>query len=230
MRNRLADSKSESHRKLGLSLGPYSGIGSLDRAAAGMGQVLLNDRNYCLRRANDSIELNNTLVLQGDTLAREGDARSQAESHLAIRTMAIQAAENSPVLEAENLPVVSAVGNDSLHDRTLSELEVGIHGEETVRVADINDAAPSMAGDADLAENVKHSTLEHGGKSTKSRLPYVFWCRPRIGKSRISASRSTSWKSVFATTRKIEGGEVIIYCVSFGSNWFRINHESGSSA
>jgi hypothetical protein len=136
-------------------------------ATAGMGHVLLNDRNYCLRRANDSIDLNNKLILQGDTLAKEADARSQAESHLAIRTMAIQAAENGPILEAENPPAVPTAGNHLALDGAFTELGDDIQGEQTVAASGIDDAEQSAAGNTKEAEDVKYSTLEHGGKKYK---------------------------------------------------------------
>lgn len=140
-------------------------------ATAGVALHLLNDRSYCLRRANDAIYRHNKLILQGDTLAQEAGVRSQAETNLAIRSMAIRAAESGPVPEAETFPAVPETGTHLVLDGAFSEVGDGIQGEQTDAAGVIDDAEQSAAGDTEVAENVKHSTLEHGGKKYKVPTP-----------------------------------------------------------
>jgi len=158
-------------------------------ATAGMGQILLNDRAYCLRKANDSIAERNKLILHGDTLAQDAEARSQAESHLAIRSMVIQAEESSPVLETEIHPTGAVVGNHLVLDGDSSEPGYVTQGDQEVAEAGSDDAEPSASGDTEAAENLKYSTLKHGGKQYK--IPTVIRLLVQANQSKIENQRIT---------------------------------------
>ncbi len=101
-------------------------------ATAGVALLMLNDRAYCLRRANDAISRHNKLVLEGDSLAQEAETKRQAETHSAIRSMAIQAAESGAVPEAESPPTIPETGNPLVLDAASSEPGDGIQGEMKV--------------------------------------------------------------------------------------------------
>jgi len=136
-------------------------------AIAGVALLMLNDRAYCLRRANDAIFRYNNLILKGDAVAKEVAERSQAATHRTISP--IQVAESSTVLEDES-PVPSrvptsqdaSVGALSESGNKIQDAQADVDGEE-------DDAKHINSGDAAAEETGRMVTLDLGGK--KLRIP-----------------------------------------------------------
>ncbi len=140
-------------------------------ATAGAAQIWLNDRSYCLRRANEAIVLHNELTVAGNTQTLEVDAMNRSAAQLAIRSIAIQAAEMAPILEGESPLAAPVAGNRLVLGSSLSETGDDIHVEQEFGADAMEDVEPSTAGDSNIEANVQYSTLECGGKKYKVPTP-----------------------------------------------------------
>jgi hypothetical protein len=151
-------------------------------ALAGVALLMLNDRAYCLRRANDAIYRHNKLILQGDTLAQAAEALGQAETHMAIRSAVINAAESRPVLEAEYPPTLPAQMSNVAPVMPTPESGDKVQGAQAGTDGEIGEDGENASGDTDASENAKISTYEHGGKKYKVPTPIRLLVQAQIRK------------------------------------------------
>lgn len=117
-------------------------------ATSGAAQIWLNDRSYCLTRANEAIGLYNKVILAGNTPVLRTDTMNPPAPHLA-----------SP----------SVIGPAIMSDREVAEVGDSTRNERADPVGAFKRTEQAPVVDLDAEKGVHYSTFEVGGK--KYRVP-----------------------------------------------------------
>ena len=136
-------------------------------AAAGAFSYLLNERNYCWNKANDAIYRHNQLILKGDALAREADARGQVETQTVRQSMASPTADHGAALEVEHAPTVPTPTSQVAPLVSSSEPEDEIQGDQSVIDGEDDDARQVDSSDEVSADAARLVAFDLGGKKIK---------------------------------------------------------------
>lgn len=129
-------------------------------AFASAALLLLNDRAYCLRKANEAIYRHNMLIEKIDKMEQEAEARGQLDSYAETHDGAIQGAEKPASSATQSTPAAPLPALQSASPAHVAEPENESPTGE-----------PAGSDDASSVDNVKMTTLNLGGKKYMVAAP-----------------------------------------------------------